>query len=252
MLFDLNQDNYIISMYKLNVKIKPRRIHLSIVIFISIILLLSCKKKEVPVLFTAPVTERWDNLSEVIYYSAGGNIISDGNSPVISRGVCWSSNPSPTILDARTMDGTGIGDFESTIRDFSHLTTYYVRAYATNDIGTAYGNQNSFTTPCVFSPDRVIHVSLYSPSDGAIGQSLNTTLQWLFFNIGIWPSDVYLGTSQNQLTKIAANITSQIHILNGLIVGTTYYWRIIAKDKNYPCNNDTSEIYHFTTIDNTK
>ena len=200
-------------MNKLNVKIEPRRIYLSLVIIISIILLSSCIKKEVPVLSTAPVTKKWDNLNEVYYYSTGGNIISDGNSPVISRGVCWSTNPSPTILDAKTMDGTGIGNFESTIGHCSSLTTYYVRAYATNDIGTAYGNQNSFTTPCVFSPDRVINISLYSPSDGAIGQSLNTTLQWLFFNIGTWPSDVYLGTSQNQLTKIAADIYSQNHIL---------------------------------------
>jgi uncharacterized protein (TIGR02145 family) len=196
-----------------------------------------------PVVTTAPVTYTY------FWYLTGGNVISDGNMPVRSRGVCWSTNQSPTILDTRTQDGTGTGTFESTITlPFSPLTTYYVRAYATNDVGTAYGGQNSFTAPCVRIPEEEIHLVLYSPSNGATGESLNTTLKWRFGTNGSGFCDVYLGTSSNQLNRIAEDNNSKMITLNGLILGTTYYWRVIAKDIYAPCNNDTSSIYHFTTI----
>jgi uncharacterized protein (TIGR02145 family) len=194
-----------------------------------------------PVVTTASVTG-----SGNLHFS-GGNVISDGNSPVKSRGVCWSIKQSPTILDSRTEDGTGTGTFKSRITTSSLLTTYYVRSYATNDIGTAYGGQYTFTTPCVFDTDQVLNLSLYSPSNGATGQSLNTTLDWYFMTFGKGYCDVYLGTSSNHLNKIAEDNNLGKLTLNGLILGTTYYWRVIAKDKNFPCNNDTSSIYHFTT-----
>lgn len=77
---------------------------------------------------------------------SGGNILSDGGSAVINRGVCWSASPAPTILDSTTSDGSGVGLFSSTITGLLPSTTYYVRAYATNGVGTAYGNQEIFIT----------------------------------------------------------------------------------------------------------
>jgi len=78
--------------------------------------------------------------------SSGGNISSDGGTSITTRGVCWSVNPSPTILNNITTNGTGIGTFSSNLTSLMPGTTYYVRAYATNTAGTAYGNQISFTT----------------------------------------------------------------------------------------------------------
>ncbi|MBQ6667926.1 MAG: DUF1566 domain-containing protein [Bacteroidales bacterium] len=73
--------------------------------------------------------------------SSGGNITSDGGYAITARGVCYSTtNSNPTISDSRTTSGTGTGSFSSTITKVSVNTTYYVRAYATNSIGTAYGN----------------------------------------------------------------------------------------------------------------
>ncbi len=78
--------------------------------------------------------------------NTGGNITNDGGLPVTVRGVCWSLLPNPTIADSHTTDGSGTGTFISYISGLSPLTQYYVRAYATNNLGTAYGNELSFTT----------------------------------------------------------------------------------------------------------
>lgn len=78
---------------------------------------------------------------------SGGEIINDGGAPILVRGVCWSAISGPTVsLTTKTTDGNGIGSFVSNISGLSPNTTYYVRAYATNSIGTAYGSEVTFTT----------------------------------------------------------------------------------------------------------
>lgn len=75
---------------------------------------------------------------------SGGNVTSDGNSTVTVRGVCWGTTTSPTISGSHTNDGSGNGTFVSTIGSLTDGQTYFVRAYATNSVGTAYGNEISF------------------------------------------------------------------------------------------------------------
>jgi uncharacterized protein (TIGR02145 family) len=79
--------------------------------------------------------------------NSGGNVSSDGGSAVTARGVCWSNVPGPTVaLATKTNNGSGTGSFTSNISGLNTNTTYYLRAYATNGVGTAYGNEISFTT----------------------------------------------------------------------------------------------------------
>ena len=78
--------------------------------------------------------------------TCGGNVTSDGGAEVTDKGVCWSTSPEPTISDNFTNDGDGIGAFFSELTGLTPGTTYYVRAYATNNQGTAYGDQKEFTT----------------------------------------------------------------------------------------------------------
>ena len=78
--------------------------------------------------------------------STGGDITSDGGAPIISRGVCWATVENPTTSNSKTSDGSGTGTFTSELTDLSPGTMYYVRAYASNEAGTAYGDQLSFTT----------------------------------------------------------------------------------------------------------
>ena len=77
--------------------------------------------------------------------TSGGDISDDGGSPIIARGVVWGINSNPTISNSKTIDGTGIGSFTSSIINLTSGNTYYVRAYATNANGTSYGNQISFS-----------------------------------------------------------------------------------------------------------
>ncbi|MBN1182448.1 MAG: hypothetical protein JXB49_09195 [Bacteroidales bacterium] len=84
-------------------------------------------------------------------------VTDNGFDTVLSRGVCWSTTPNPTILNSKTNDGGGLGSFVSYIGGLNDLTTYSIRAYATNNIGTAYGNQFSITTEiCKFPPSVMI------------------------------------------------------------------------------------------------
>lgn len=77
---------------------------------------------------------------------SGGIITSDGGNEITARGVCWSTGPSPTITNSKTNDGSGIGNFTSSITGLTVNTKYYARAYATTPVGTSYGDQENFTT----------------------------------------------------------------------------------------------------------
>ena len=78
--------------------------------------------------------------------SGGGSVSANGYSEVTARGVCWSTNPNPTVKGSHTSDGDGLGTFTSSITGLDSGTPYYLRAYATNSAGTAYGEEVSFTT----------------------------------------------------------------------------------------------------------
>jgi uncharacterized protein (TIGR02145 family) len=95
-----------------------------------------------------PLTISTPSVTNITSTSAicGGNIISDGGTPVISRGVCWSTSQNPTTADDKTFNGTGTGTFISDLIPLKENTTYYIRAFATNNIETTYGNQISFKT----------------------------------------------------------------------------------------------------------
>lgn len=100
-------------------------------------------KPVIPTVVTVDPTEV-TSVSAVI----GGNVTANGGGAVIARGICFSTNPNPDIseTDSVTTDGDGMGEFISSLNGLSNSTTYYVRAYATNSAGTAYGNEVSFTT----------------------------------------------------------------------------------------------------------
>jgi gingipain R len=78
--------------------------------------------------------------------TGGGNVTADGGAIVTARGICWSTSQNPTVSGSHTTDGTGTGSFTSSMTGLTANTTYYVRAYATNSAGTAYGEELSFTT----------------------------------------------------------------------------------------------------------
>ena len=90
---------------------------------------------------TSPVTSITSNSAE-----SGGNVTADGGAEVTARGVCWNTLPNPTTSNSITLDGTGTGSFTSSITGLLPGTTYYLRAYATNSVQPAYGDEITFTT----------------------------------------------------------------------------------------------------------
>ena len=124
------------------------------VLAISMVIALGCAKTEnqgssnnqdtahIPVLSTTAVTGI--TLTAAV---SGGTITSDGGAAVSARGVCWSTiPPDPKITDNKTNDGSGLGNFVSNPGGLTESTHYYLRAYATNRVGTAYGAMIMFTT----------------------------------------------------------------------------------------------------------
>lgn len=99
-----------------------------------------CVRNELPKVLTEKIAELGNKI--VI----GGNITNTGGDVITECGVCWSTNPNPTINNNRTINYSG-GQFSSNVIAPLHLTTYYFRAYATNSVGISYGDEVSFTTP---------------------------------------------------------------------------------------------------------
>jgi uncharacterized protein (TIGR02145 family) len=97
--------------------------------------------KGVPTVITTDISNNYS-----LQAQTGGNVTNDGGDTVTAMGVCWSTNPYPTITDSITVNpNPGLGVFADTLRNLTLGTTYYVRAYATNSYGTGYGSQVSFT-----------------------------------------------------------------------------------------------------------
>lgn len=105
-------------------------------------LMVGCKPDaKVPTVVTQEVEEITANTAKVIC-----NVVEDGGSEVTSRGVCWGMTQNPTVESNKTNDGIGIGEFVSELDNLIPDTTYYVRAYASNEAGVSYGEELSFET----------------------------------------------------------------------------------------------------------
>lgn len=176
----------------------------------------------------------------------GGIVETDGRLVVTARGVCYSTEQHPTIDKTHTTDGSGIGEFTSNLNELEHNTIYYARAYATNKMGTAYGEQVKFTTelgvPVVIS-DSVYRITAHSAkckghveSDGGYAISKKGTC---------W-SKKPDPTIDDDCTNDGSGKGEFTSSLNNLLENTTYYVRTYA-------TNATATVYGeqiiITTLD---
>ena len=149
--------------------------------------------------------------------SSGGSITADGGAAITVRGVCWSTSQNPTTTDNKTNNGAGTGSFTSSITGLKPNTTYYVRAYATNNIQTTYGNQITLKTI--------------------------SSIQIDFTNCTVWANyysdDIYIIDSKNQLFKSTDNCKTWNYISN---LGFTNYSQLEVYE-NIMYATDRNKIY---------
>ncbi len=161
--------------------------------------------------------------------TSGGVVTDNGGSTITASGICWSTTTGPTIvLSTKTTDGNGL-IFASNLTALAATTTYYVRAYATNSIGTAYGNEVSFATTTLTVPiittSPITNITSNSASSGGIVSSnggSNISVSGICWSPTNNPT-IALPTKTTDGNGV--NFTSNI---TGLTAGTTYFVRAYA------------------------
>jgi len=162
--------------------------------------------------------------------SCSGNVTSDGGSSVTARGVCWSTSQNPTTSNSKTTNGTGLGTYTSHITGLSPNTTYYVRAYATNSEGTAYGEQKTFTTnaqqatPSVTTGDITNITTTTASCSGNVTSDGGSSVTAR----GVCWSTSQNPTTSNSKTTNGTGLGTYTSHITGLSPNTTYYVRAYA------------------------
>ena len=171
------------------------------------------------------------NATDVSYTSASvsGNVTDDGNAEVTERGIVYSKIQNPTISDDKIRKGSGIGSFTCNLTDLQDGVTYYVRAYATNLKGTAYGEEKSFTTKTINLPTvSTTNISNISYTSATISGNVskdggaNVTERGIVYSTSKGP------TTSNSKVKNGSSTGSFSCNLSNLQDGVTYYVRTYA------------------------
>lgn len=169
--------------------------------------------------------------------SFGGNVTSDGGSPVTARGVCWNTSGGPTVsLSTKTTNGSGTGSFSSSITGLTAGTIYKVRAYATNANGTAYGEEVTFTTLAAVSVPVVSSnssVSSITQTSAGFGGSVTSDGGSPVTERGVcWNTTGSPTVGLSTKTTDGSGIGSFNSSITGLTAGTTYKVRAYATNAN--------------------
>ena len=177
-----------------------------------------------------PPTVQTDTVREITATSAicGGNVLDDGGSAVFTAGVCWNIQPNPTIENDCTYDGSGEGSFYSVIEGLASATTYYVRAYATTENGTYYGNEVSISTLATIPEVTTAEVSQITDSTAVCGGDVLSDGGAGVTERGVCWSTASNPTIDNHKTVDGEGVGSFVSSLSGLASGTTYYVRAYA------------------------
>jgi uncharacterized protein (TIGR02145 family) len=224
---------------KSSLKIKPPKTIIVKKVFLLpltlLIGLLSCKKNPDTTSNTPAIPVLTTTASVVItQYSAqsGGTVSSDAGFTVTARGICWSTSHNPTTADSKTTDGAGTGNYSSIMTSLSPSTIYYVRAYAINSQGTAYGNELTFSTQDVSTTtvtdiDGNVYPVITIGSQVWMKENLKTSHYQNGVAIPTGLSDGSWGTATLGAFAIYGNDAS-----NNAVYGKLYNWYAAIDSRN--------------------
>jgi hypothetical protein len=161
----------------------------------------------------------------------GGNITSSGGSTITARGVCWGTAANPVVSGNHTSDGVGGGIFASAITGLTPNTIYYVRAYATNSTGTAYGSDSTFRTTTLSSALPTVTTSPISAISALTASGGGTVVTDGGATVTVrgicWATTANPIATGNHTTD-GSGIGSYSGFMTGLTAGTTYHVRAYA------------------------
>jgi len=209
--------------------------------------------------------------------TSGGIINDDGDGTILNKGICWSTSQNPTIDDNHIEDNTNSYDFNLEITGLQENTTYYVRAYATNENGITYGNEETFKTlaptykvnleitgtagNCGFPSNVSLNYEInykfddsdaisetaggtgdvyYHEKEGEIRNNLNVTIYLGYFDPEYPNSSNYPGSYLDNISITITNIGTNEEVLN-----TTLPDLFICTDSAY------KNIINFNPVDRT-
>lgn len=178
----------------------------------------------------------------------GGNVTSDGGSAVTDRGICWATFNAPSLENGSHLsNGTGMGTFSSTMSNLTPNTVYYVRAFATNVRGTAYGEERQFTTNDGMPTVTINAVTNVTATSAVCGGSISNNGGFAVSDKGlVWSTSQY-PTMNDYHISLGSGDTPFSGSMTNLLMGTTYYVRTYATNTNGTTYSSIQKT--FTTTD---
>ena len=164
--------------------------------------------------------------------NSGGIVTSDGGAIIIAKGVCWSKNQNPTISDNKSNEGPEKGSFSSSIIDLIPGYNYFVRAYATNSVGTSYGNEINATTLVSLPTITTNGVNEIYFSGATIGYNITDDGGTSVTDHGLCWSTNQNPTLSDSKTINAAGTGSWVSTMARLTPGATYHVRAFATNSD--------------------
>jgi len=209
-----------------------------VLIFIGLIFLfLGCDKSELkwdlekvgrlPIVITSSATDI-TNVSAML----GGEVTYVGSEhSLLRRGICYASTSNPTIDGLVVVSGDGIGTYDSQITGLVSNTTYYVRAFAENSVGIAYGSEVIFTTTNVIAKLSELttrQATSITVSTAVSGGDIGSDGGSAVTNRGVCYSASQNPTISNNVINSGSGLGAFTTNLTGLNASTTYYARAFA------------------------
>ncbi|MCD4833486.1 MAG: fibrobacter succinogenes major paralogous domain-containing protein [Bacteroidales bacterium] len=199
-----------------------KRFIYSIILSSLIIVFITCEEENKavpPTVDTASVDEIYNTSAKV-----GGRVTNDGGAEITERGIYWGISSSPEINGTKLQIGTGIGIFSETLSDLTPGVRYYIKAYASNNVGTSYGNETFFTTQINYPSVTTLEVSELTLNTAKIGGNVTDDGGYEVAQRGIyWGTDTLPQLTGNKVV-LGSGLGEFSHTLTELSSSFIYYY----------------------------